>query len=146
MPISDHEEDSQELQCSTNKETTLNSESGEDDSETWNDSEHGKSAIKHSMSYTCCQFTPELLLLDLESIHNDGKGIQVSVLLMSLLLIPKAGKKQRVNAKPPVVTKIVYVHKDSSFLEGLIQIICRNLERKDLCQEALIDMVILSKE
>ncbi len=65
---------------------------------------------------------------------NDGKGLQMSVSLIGLLLHPKPGEKQRANAKPPVVTKVVYIHKKTSFIDGLYIIIRKTLNRCDLCQ------------
>jgi hypothetical protein len=75
--------------------------------------------------------------LPVESIHNDGKGIQVSVQLIGLLPISKAGEKRRASAKPPVITKVMYIHEKSSFIQGLVQILWHNLQRKDLCQGGL---------
>ncbi|KAF8970923.1 hypothetical protein BDZ97DRAFT_1901917 [Flammula alnicola] len=72
-----------------------------------------------------------------KSIHNDGKGIQLSVSFIGLLPPPKAGEKRRANAKPPVTTKVVYVHENSSFIQGLVKILWQSLQRKDLCQGGL---------
>lgn len=72
------------------------------------------------------------------SVHNDGKGIQISAILFGVLQPPKAGeKKRRANAKPPVTTKVVYMHEKTTFIDGLVQIIGRALNRKDLCRGGL---------
>jgi hypothetical protein len=58
------------------------------------------------------------------SLHNDGKGIQISAMLFGVLQPHKAGdKKRRANAKPPVTTKVVYLHEKTKFLDGLVHII-----------------------
>ena len=72
-----------------------------------------------------------------ESLYNDGKGIQVSVLLIGLLPRPKTGEKRRANAKPPVTTKVVYIHEKTTFTKGLTQIIVYTLKRQDLCRGGL---------
>ena len=38
------------------------------------------------------------------------------------------------NAKAPVTTKVVYIHEKISFIDGLVKIIGRALNRKDLCK------------
>ena len=75
-----------------------------------------------------------LLILHPESLYNDRKGIQVSALLIGLPPQPKAGEKQHANAKPPVMTKVVYIHEKTTFVKGLIQIIRYTLKREDLCR------------
>jgi hypothetical protein len=72
-----------------------------------------------------------------ESLYNDGKGIQVSVLLIGLLPRPKTGEKRRANAKPPVTTKVVYIHEKTTFVNGLTQIIIHTFKRRDLCRGGL---------
>ena len=80
------------------------------------------------------------------SLHNDGKGIQISAMLFGVLQPHKAGdKKRRANAKPPVTTKVVYMHEKTKFLDGLIQIIGRALNRKDLCKGGLDEHENLSE-
>ena len=69
-----------------------------------------------------------------ESLYNDGKGIQVSVSLIGLLPQPKTGEKQCANAKPPVMTKVVYIHEKTTFVNGLTQIIVHTFKRHDLCR------------
>lgn len=69
-----------------------------------------------------------------ESLYNDGKGLQISACLVSVLPPPKAGEKQRSNAKPPMTTKVVYIHEKTLFINGLVLIIWKTLERQDLCQ------------
>lgn len=70
----------------------------------------------------------------LGSLYNDGKGIQISATLIGALPPLKAGEKRRANAKPPTTTKIIYIHEDTKFTEGLSAIIARALGRHDLCQ------------
>jgi hypothetical protein len=72
-----------------------------------------------------------------ESLYNDGKGIQINASLIGLLPRPKSGEKRRANAKPPVTTKVVYIHEKTDFIGGLIQIIGRALKRSDLCRGGL---------
>jgi hypothetical protein len=74
------------------------------------------------------------LIPNTESLYNDGKGIQVSVLLIGLLPRPKTGEKRRANAKPPVTTKVVYIHEKTTFINGLTQIIVHTFKRQDLCR------------
>jgi hypothetical protein len=81
--------------------------------------------------------TSSSLILHPESLYNDGKGIQVSVLLIGLLPRPKTGEKRRVNAKPPVTTKVVYIHEKTTFVNGLTQIIIHTFKRRDLCRGGL---------
>jgi len=72
-----------------------------------------------------------------ESLYNDGKGIQVSVLLIGLPPRPKTGEKRRANAKPPITTKVMYIHKKTTFANGLTQIIVHTFKRQDLCKGSL---------
>lgn len=69
-----------------------------------------------------------------ESLYNDGKGIQVSVSLIGLLPRPKTGEKRRANAKPPIMTKVMYIHEKTTFVNGLTQIIVHTFKRQDLCR------------
>lgn len=72
-----------------------------------------------------------------ESLYNDGKGIQVSVSLIGLLPRPKTGEKRRANAKPPITTKVTYIHEKTTFVNGLTQIIVHTFKRQDLCRGGL---------
>ena len=77
------------------------------------------------------------LILHPESLYNNGKGIQVSVLLIGLPPQPKTGEKRRANAKPPITTKVVYIHEKMTFVKGLTQIIVYTFNRQDLCRGGL---------
>jgi len=70
----------------------------------------------------------------LGSLYNDGKGIQISATLIGVLPPLKAGEKRCTNAKPPTTTKVVYLHEDTKFTQGLSDIIARALGHRDLCQ------------
>jgi hypothetical protein len=91
----------------------------------------------------CCSFfisnstLDKLHLSTPESLHNDGKGIQITASLIGLVPPPKAGEKRRANAKPPVTTKVVYVHEKITFIKGLVEIMWRQMKRKDLCKGGL---------
>ncbi|KAH9982058.1 hypothetical protein BGW80DRAFT_1453013 [Lactifluus volemus] len=72
------------------------------------------------------------------SAYNDGKGIQISVSLVSILQPPKAGEKKRhTNAKPPITTQVVYIHKNTKLIDGLVRIIGQALNWRDLCKGGL---------
>ena len=76
-----------------------------------------------------------LLIPHPESLYNNGKGIQVSISLIGLP--PKTGEKRHTNAKPPVTTKVMYIHKKTTFVKGLTQIIVYTFNKEDLCRGSL---------
>lgn len=89
-----------------------------------------QSSLNFSLASTISTLEPE-------SLYNNGKGIQVTASLIGLLPAPKAGDKRRANAKPPVTTKVVYIHEKTSFMVGLIMIIWNSMNQKDLCKGGL---------
>ena len=85
-----------------------------------------------------------LLIPHPESLYNNGKGIQVSISLIGLP--PKTGEKWHMNAKPPVTTKVMYIHKKTTFVKGLTQIIVYTFNKEDLCRGSWIAMAIWKRK
>jgi len=75
----------------------------------------------------------------IESLYNDGRGVQISVSLIGLLPPVKAGEKRRVNAKPPTTTTVVYIHEEMPFINAIYVIVGRALNRRDLCKTGGLD-------
>ena len=71
--------------------------------------------------------------INAESLYNDGKGIQISASLVGLLPAAKAGEKRCSNAKPPITTKVMYIHEKMPFVNAIYVIVGQSLNRPDLC-------------
>lgn len=124
MPMSDHNQGSESSRSS--------------DSESNDEGSDDESGMLYAYRPSVLQaYTKLFFFLYPESLYNDGKGIQINTSLIGLLPRPKSGEKRRANAKPPVTTKVVYIHEKTKFLNGLVQIIGRTLKRRDLCRGGL---------
>jgi hypothetical protein len=77
--------------------------------------------------------------VNVESLYNEGKGIQITATLVGLLPQPKAGEKRRSNAKAPTTTKVVYIHEKMPFVNAVYIIVGRALGRQDLCEAGGLD-------
>jgi hypothetical protein len=66
----------------------------------------------------------------LHSIHNDGKGIKVSLCFIPLLPATKPGHKRRKNAKAKPENRLFYMHEDSTLAE-LIDAAIKALDKVD---------------
>jgi hypothetical protein len=68
-----------------------------------------------------------LLKGHIESLYNEGKGIQITATLIGLLSQPKAGKKCCLNAKPPTTTKVIYIYEKMPFINAVYIIVGQSL-------------------
>jgi len=77
--------------------------------------------------------------VNIESLYNEGKGIQITATFIGLLPRPKAGEKRRSNAKPPTTTKVIYIHEKMPFVNAVYIIVGQSLGRQDLCDAGGLD-------
>jgi len=57
------------------------------------------------------------------SLHNDNRGIKMTINFTPIPPPLEAGKKRRANAKAPVITKIGYFHEDMGLREFLTKVV-----------------------
>ena len=76
---------------------------------------------------------------NIESLYNEGKGIQITASLIGLVPQWKAGEKHRSNAKPPTTTKVMYIHKKMPFVYAVYEILGESLGWEDLCNAGGVD-------